>query len=57
MFEQISCHATTEDSKNKENKIVNESLPAELERYRERIKILEQRINVDMSTREWFTDS
>ena len=57
MFEQISIHANSCDSNNKENAIDNESLTAELDRYRERIKILEQRINVDLSTRERFIDS
>ncbi|GJX72059.1 integrase, catalytic region, zinc finger, CCHC-type containing protein [Tanacetum coccineum] len=56
IFEQISSHATSWDSTNKENKLVNESLTAELDRYRERVKILEQRINVDLSTREKFID-
>ncbi|GJU45204.1 hypothetical protein Tco_1202470 [Tanacetum coccineum] len=40
-----------------ESKIVNESLTAELERYKERVKILEQRFNVDLSSREKFIDS
>nr|GEW63263.1 hypothetical protein [Tanacetum cinerariifolium] len=57
MFEQISDHAISWDSTNKENKLVNESLTAELDRYRERVKILEQRNNVDLSTRERFIDS
>ncbi|GJR90034.1 hypothetical protein Tco_0214045 [Tanacetum coccineum] len=39
------------------SKIVNESLTAELERYKERDKILEQRFNVDLSSREKFIDS
>ncbi|GJZ23330.1 hypothetical protein Tco_0560789 [Tanacetum coccineum] len=40
-----------------ENKIVNESLTAELERYKERVKMFEQRLNVDLSSREKFIDS
>ncbi|GKC19873.1 hypothetical protein Tco_1022023 [Tanacetum coccineum] len=32
--------------------MANESLSAELERYKERIKLLEERKNVDLSTRE-----
>ncbi|GKB43330.1 retrovirus-related pol polyprotein from transposon TNT 1-94, partial [Tanacetum coccineum] len=56
MFKQISSHATSWDSMNKENKLVNESLIAELDRYRERVKILEQRSNVDLSTREKLID-
>ncbi|GJV80788.1 retrovirus-related pol polyprotein from transposon TNT 1-94 [Tanacetum coccineum] len=57
MFEQISSYATSWDSTNKENKLVNESLTVELDRYRERVKILQQRINVELSTREKFIDS
>ncbi|GJU20513.1 retrovirus-related pol polyprotein from transposon TNT 1-94 [Tanacetum coccineum] len=37
---------------NKDNLIANESLSAELERYKERVKLLEERQNVDLSTRE-----
>ncbi|GJW28092.1 retrovirus-related pol polyprotein from transposon TNT 1-94 [Tanacetum coccineum] len=37
---------------NKDNLIANESLSAELKRYKERVKLLEERQNVDLSTRE-----
>ncbi|GJX51991.1 hypothetical protein Tco_0280360 [Tanacetum coccineum] len=37
---------------NKDNLIANESLSAELERYKERVKLLEERQNVDLSSRE-----
>ncbi|GJS50644.1 hypothetical protein Tco_0624006 [Tanacetum coccineum] len=47
----------SEDKANNESKIVNESLTAELERYKERVKILEQRFNVDLSACEKFIDS
>ncbi|GJS38385.1 hypothetical protein Tco_0563428 [Tanacetum coccineum] len=47
----------SEDKANNESKIVNESLTAELERYKERVKILEQRFNVDLSSRKKFIDS
>ncbi|GJW64556.1 hypothetical protein Tco_0116440 [Tanacetum coccineum] len=50
MFEQMSNHATNWDKANNESKIVHESLTAELERYKERVKILEQRFNVDLSS-------
>ncbi|GJZ15068.1 hypothetical protein Tco_0550745 [Tanacetum coccineum] len=53
----MSNHATNWDKVNNESKIVNESLTAELERYKERVKILEQRFNVDLSSREKFIDS
>ncbi|GJX72753.1 retrovirus-related pol polyprotein from transposon TNT 1-94 [Tanacetum coccineum] len=42
---------------NHETKTVNESLTAELERYKERVKTFEQRLNIDLSTREKFNDS
>ncbi|GKC11021.1 hypothetical protein Tco_1007803 [Tanacetum coccineum] len=48
---------TQQDKANNESKIVNESLTAELERYKERAKILEQRFNVDLSSHEKFIDS
>ncbi|GKC31307.1 hypothetical protein Tco_1038601, partial [Tanacetum coccineum] len=57
MFEQMSNHATNWDKANYESKIVNESLTAELERYKERVKILERRFNVDLSSHEKFIDS
>ncbi|GJT58143.1 hypothetical protein Tco_0993197 [Tanacetum coccineum] len=37
--------------------MVNESLTAELERYKERIAIFEQRLNVDLNQREKLIDS
>ncbi|GJT63071.1 hypothetical protein Tco_1006604 [Tanacetum coccineum] len=46
----------SDDKANNESKIVNESLTAELDRYKERVKILEQRFNVDLSDREKFID-
>ncbi|GKC39692.1 hypothetical protein Tco_1052076 [Tanacetum coccineum] len=57
MFEQMSNHATNWDKANNESKIVNESLTAELERYKKRVKILKQRFIVDLSGREKFIDS
>ncbi|GJT68712.1 retrovirus-related pol polyprotein from transposon TNT 1-94 [Tanacetum coccineum] len=57
MFEQMSNHATNWDKANNESKIVNESLTAEFERYKERVKILEQIFNVDLNGREKFIDS
>ncbi|GJR82979.1 retrovirus-related pol polyprotein from transposon TNT 1-94 [Tanacetum coccineum] len=42
MFEQMSNHATNWDKANNESKIVNESLTVELDRYKKRVKILEQ---------------
>ncbi|GJZ60599.1 integrase, catalytic region, zinc finger, CCHC-type containing protein [Tanacetum coccineum] len=42
---------------NQENKIVNESFTAKLERYKERVKTFKQRINIDLSSHENFIDS
>ncbi|GKE19663.1 integrase, catalytic region, zinc finger, CCHC-type containing protein [Tanacetum coccineum] len=36
---------------------INESVTAELERYKERVKTFEQRLNIDLSTREKMIDS
>ncbi|GJT93173.1 putative ribonuclease H-like domain-containing protein [Tanacetum coccineum] len=57
MFEQMSKHATNWDKANNESKSVNESLTAEHDRYKERVKILKQRFNVDLSDHEKFIDS
>ncbi|GJT63750.1 hypothetical protein Tco_1015230 [Tanacetum coccineum] len=42
----------SEDKVNQETKTVNESLTAELERYKERVKTFEQRLNVDLNSRQ-----
>ncbi|GJR87172.1 retrovirus-related pol polyprotein from transposon TNT 1-94 [Tanacetum coccineum] len=57
MFEQMANHVTNWDKANNNSKIVNESLTTELERYKERVKILGQIFNVDLSSREKFIDS
>ncbi|GJV86239.1 putative reverse transcriptase domain-containing protein [Tanacetum coccineum] len=51
-----SCdsYVLSEDKANNESKIVNESLTVELERYKERVKFIEQRFNVDLSSHEKF---
>ncbi|GKA56930.1 hypothetical protein Tco_0756002 [Tanacetum coccineum] len=46
-----------QDKANNESKIVNESLTAELERYKERVKNFKQRFKVDLSSLEKFIDS
>nr|GEX14680.1 hypothetical protein [Tanacetum cinerariifolium] len=40
-----------------ETKTINESLTIELERYKDRVKKFEQRLNVDLSSHEKFIDS
>ncbi|GJY56421.1 hypothetical protein Tco_0455536 [Tanacetum coccineum] len=52
MFEQLSNQVTNYNKVNKDNLIANESLSAELEKYKEHVKLLEERQNVDLSTRE-----
>ncbi|GJX40316.1 retrovirus-related pol polyprotein from transposon TNT 1-94 [Tanacetum coccineum] len=52
VFEQLSNQVTNCNKVNKDNLIANESLSSELERYKERVKLLEERQNVDLSTQE-----
>nr|GEX22592.1 hypothetical protein [Tanacetum cinerariifolium] len=49
VFEQLSHQVTNCNKVNKVNLIANESLSAELERYKEHVKLLEERHNVDLS--------
>ncbi|GJY25318.1 retrovirus-related pol polyprotein from transposon TNT 1-94 [Tanacetum coccineum] len=51
-FEQLSNQVTNCNKVNKDNLIANESLSTELERYKERVKLLKERQNVDLSTQE-----
>ncbi|GJW43116.1 hypothetical protein Tco_0071915 [Tanacetum coccineum] len=52
MFEQLSIQVTNCNKVNKDNLITNESLSAKLKRYKERVELLEERQNVELSTRE-----
>ncbi|GJU44613.1 hypothetical protein Tco_1201879 [Tanacetum coccineum] len=52
MFEQLSEQVTNCNKVNKDNLMANETLFAELERYKERVKLLEEKQNVDFGTRE-----
>nr|GFC15887.1 hypothetical protein [Tanacetum cinerariifolium] len=52
VFEQLSIQVTNCNKVNKDNLITNESFCAELERYKERVKLLEEGQNVDLSTQE-----
>ncbi|GJS90325.1 integrase, catalytic region, zinc finger, CCHC-type containing protein [Tanacetum coccineum] len=49
LVEQMTDHVARLDKENQTNKMVNESLTAELERYKERIAIFEQRLNESLS--------
>ncbi|GKB30148.1 hypothetical protein Tco_0869549 [Tanacetum coccineum] len=53
----MSNHVTNWDKVNQESNTVNESLSTELERYKERVKTFEQRLNIDLSNREKLIDS
>ncbi|GJW78015.1 hypothetical protein Tco_0139697 [Tanacetum coccineum] len=50
MSEQMINHVNNREKANKEHN--NESITAELERYKERVKTFEQRLNIDLSNRE-----
>ncbi|GJW62770.1 integrase, catalytic region, zinc finger, CCHC-type containing protein [Tanacetum coccineum] len=55
MFEQMINHVNNWKKVNQEKN--NESLIAELERYKERVKMFEQRLNIHLSTCEKMIDS
>nr|GEV44776.1 integrase, catalytic region, zinc finger, CCHC-type, peptidase aspartic, catalytic [Tanacetum cinerariifolium] len=57
LVEQMTDHVAHLDKENQTNKMVNESLTAELERYKERVAIFKQRQNVDLNKREKLIDS
>ncbi|GJX25086.1 copia protein [Tanacetum coccineum] len=54
---QMTNHVANLDKENQTNKMVNESLTAELERYKERVTIFEQRLNVDLNKHKKLIDS
>ncbi|GKC12649.1 hypothetical protein Tco_1009431 [Tanacetum coccineum] len=55
LFEQTVNHEHNWEKTNKEQ--CNESLTSELERYKERVKSFEQRLNIDLSSHEKMIDS
>nr|GEW04244.1 hypothetical protein [Tanacetum cinerariifolium] len=55
MSEQMINHDNNWEKANHEKN--NESLTVELERYKERVKTLEQRLNVDLISHEKMIDS
>ncbi|GJX52687.1 hypothetical protein Tco_0281056, partial [Tanacetum coccineum] len=52
VFEQLSNQVTNCNKLNNDSIIANETLSAKLERYKERVKLLEERQNVDLDTQE-----
>ncbi|GJY50008.1 hypothetical protein Tco_0439964 [Tanacetum coccineum] len=57
LVEKMTDHVANLDKENQTNKMVNESLTAELKIYKERVAIFEQRLNVDLNKREKLIDS
>ncbi|GKC05508.1 hypothetical protein Tco_0997118, partial [Tanacetum coccineum] len=57
LVEQITDNVANLDKENQTNKMINESIIAELERYKGRVTIFEQRLNVDLNKREKIIDS
>ncbi|GJV08660.1 hypothetical protein Tco_1346316 [Tanacetum coccineum] len=57
LVEQMTNQVANLDKENQTNKMVNESLSAKLERYKERVAIFKQRQNVDLKKREKLIDS
>ncbi|GJU99445.1 uncharacterized mitochondrial protein-like protein [Tanacetum coccineum] len=55
MSKQMINHVNNWEKANKEQS--NESVTAELERYKERVKTFKQRLNIDLSSREKMIDS
>ncbi|GJS78506.1 putative reverse transcriptase domain-containing protein [Tanacetum coccineum] len=55
MSEQMINHVNNWEKANKEQN--NDSVTAELEGYKERVKAFEQRLNIDLSSREKMIDS
>nr|GEZ36487.1 hypothetical protein [Tanacetum cinerariifolium] len=52
VFEQLSNQVTSCNKVNEDNLVANETLSAELERYKERVKLLKERQHVDLGTIE-----
>ncbi|GJV88622.1 copia protein [Tanacetum coccineum] len=57
LVDQMTDHVAHLDKENKTNKMINESLTADLERYKERVTIFKQRLNVDLNKYEKLIDS
>ncbi|GKA60060.1 hypothetical protein Tco_0759373 [Tanacetum coccineum] len=57
VIEEMSNQVAKCNEVNKENKTVNESLTAELERYKEMVKLFEERQKINLTDREKYIDS
>ncbi|GJV27193.1 reverse transcriptase domain-containing protein [Tanacetum coccineum] len=56
-FEEITNQVAKCNAKSIQNKNVNESLTAKLERYKERVRMFEERQKVDLNDREKYIES
>nr|GEV88311.1 retrovirus-related Pol polyprotein from transposon TNT 1-94 [Tanacetum cinerariifolium] len=57
LVKQMTNHIAHLDKENQTNKMFNESLTAELKRYKKRVTIFEQRLNIDLNKCEKLIDS
>ncbi|GJW91220.1 retrovirus-related pol polyprotein from transposon TNT 1-94 [Tanacetum coccineum] len=57
MIEQLRTQVTHCTQLNLENKSVNNTITAELERYKEQVKVLKARQNVELTSNDKFSDS
>ncbi|GJR79847.1 hypothetical protein Tco_0150632 [Tanacetum coccineum] len=57
VIEQLKTQVVNCTKINLENKIVNDTLTAELERYKEQVKVLKERQNVDLRSNDIISDS
>ncbi|GKE77112.1 hypothetical protein Tco_1543232, partial [Tanacetum coccineum] len=57
VIEEMSDQVVKWNADNQENKTVNESLIAELERYKEHVKNFEERQNFDLNDLEKYIDT
>ncbi|GJR49808.1 hypothetical protein Tco_1400329 [Tanacetum coccineum] len=57
LVEQMTGQVANLDKENQTNKMVNESLSAELKRYKELVAVFELRQNVDLNKHEKYIDS
>ncbi|GKE59843.1 hypothetical protein Tco_1510210, partial [Tanacetum coccineum] len=56
VIEEMSNQVAKCNEVDKENKMINESLTAKLERYKEQIKLFEERQNFDLNDKEKYID-
>ncbi|GKD83889.1 hypothetical protein Tco_1350728 [Tanacetum coccineum] len=57
MIEQLKTQVINSTKINLDNKSVNDTLTAELERYKEQVNVLKEGQNVDLKSKDNFSDS